>query len=250
VAQATSKKMTMRVLILLIFLSSFQTANGQVKPYFPNLTHVVIDTSLKVVFGYENKSTRFINIPCYKLDKKDPRHCYKDSVLAEWTVVAKYKSEKLLDSAYIIYSQGMSDDPGFGIYTKEAKCIGYFPCLEFYINASGTVYTAGHTDNMYNHRRKFQIQVDTVLEIKQPYNYVGLKGKTLKDLTLYRDKTGNNVVAQLPKGYEIEILLADASANDFDVKNFLARTDFGLVGWIRLEGFAEPIIEGLYFAGD
>jgi len=84
--------------------------------YFPNLTRVSIDTSLKVFFGYDKKTTHFINKPCYALDEKDPRHCFRDSVFAEWTVVAKYKYEKLADTVYIIYSAGMSDDPGFGIY--------------------------------------------------------------------------------------------------------------------------------------
>jgi hypothetical protein len=243
--------MITRILLSIILLSTFLTAHGQAKTYFRNLTSVCIDTSLKVFFGYDKKTTRLINKPCYSLDKKDPRHCYEDSVLAEWTIVAKYKFEKPADSVYIIYSAGLSDDPSFGIYTKDDKVIGRFTCLEFYINASGTIYTAGHTNNMYNRRRKFQIQEDTAVEIKQPYNYVGLKGKALKELTLYKDKTGNDIVAQLPKGYEIEILLADASTKDFEMDvNFLVKTDFGLVGWLRLEGFADPVIEGLYYAGD
>ena len=243
--------MTTRLLISAIFLLTILSAHGQAKMYFPNLTRVSIDTSLKVFFGYDKKTTHFINKPCYALDEKDPRHCFRDSVFAEWTVVAKYKYDKLADTVYIIYSAGLSDDPGFGIYTKDDKIIGSITCLEFYINASGTIYTAGHTNSMYNRKRKFQIQGDTLVEIKQPYNYVGLKGKTLIDLTLHKEKTGIEIVAQLPKGYEVEVLLAEASTKDFEMDyNFLVRTDFGLVGWLRLEGFVEPVIEGLYYAGD
>ncbi len=243
--------MMKRLFISAIFLLILLTSYGQTKTYFPNLTRACIDSSLKVFFSYDKKTIRFINKPCWKLNKKDAHHCYKDSILDEWMIVAKFKYEKIADSVYVIYSAGMSVDPCFGIYTKSNKAIGKFNCLEFYINASGTIYTAGHTNNMYNRRRKFQIQTDTILEIKQPYNYVGLKGKTLKEFNLYKDKTGNDIVAQVPKGYEIEILLADATTKDFEVDyNFLVRTDFGLVGWLKLEGFAEPVIDGLYYAGD
>lgn len=106
---------------------------------------------------------------------------------------------------------------------------------------------------MYNRRRKFQLQNDTILEIKQPYNYVGLKGKTEKSITLYKDKTGPDIVAQLPKAYEIEVLLAESPTKDFESDQlFLVRTDFGLVGWLRLstEDVYEPVLKGLFYAGD
>jgi hypothetical protein len=104
---------------------------------------------------------------------------------------------------------------------------------------------------MYNRRRKFQIIKDTISQIEQPYNYVGLKGKTLKAITLYKEKTGFDVVAQLSKDHEIEILLAESSTPDFEPDTlFLVKTDFGLVGWLRLAGFAEQVIEGLYYKGD
>jgi hypothetical protein len=104
---------------------------------------------------------------------------------------------------------------------------------------------------MYDRRRKFQIQADTVIEVKQPYNYVGLKGKALRDFVLYKDKQGDEFVAQIPKGYDVEILLAEAETKDFAIDyNFLVKTDFGLVGWLRLDSPTEQVIEGLYYAGD
>jgi hypothetical protein len=128
-----------------------------------------------------------------------------------------------------------------------------FSCTEFYINSFGTIYTTGHVNNMYNRKRKFQIQKDTVIEIKQPYSYVGLKGKILKNIVLYHDKIGNEMVAQLPKGYEIEILLTEAKTKDYESDyNFLVKTDFGLVGWLRLtnEDLFGGILKELYYAGD
>ncbi len=106
---------------------------------------------------------------------------------------------------------------------------------------------------MYNRKRKFQIQNETINEIKQPYNYVGLKGKTLKDIVLYSEKDGNEVAAKLQAGYEIEILLAESSTKDYEIDHlFLVKTDFGLVGWLRLadEDTYGAILKELYFAGD
>lgn len=229
------------------------TSLGQTKSHFPNLTRISIDSDYQVYFAYDRKYTRLINKPCFLLDRKNPYYCDKDSVPAGWIVVAKFKNENINDSLTIVYSPGMSADPSFTITNSNDQGIRDFSCLEFYINGSGTIYTAGHTNNMFDRRRKFQIQGDTILEIIQPYNYVGLKGKTLKAITLYQDKIGNEIVAQLPKGYEIEILLAEGTTPDFDLNtNFLVKTDFGLVGWLRLEegDIFGAILKELYYAGD
>ena len=240
-------------MIIAFLLGTILKVCGQSKPLFPNLTKVCIDTAVKVVFGYDKTTTRFINKPCYKLDTKDPLHCDKDSIFATWILVAKYKNKNMNDSLYIIYSQGMSEDMVFELATKPdaSTRIGSFYCLEFYINSLGTIYTAGHTNNMFNMRRKFQLQGDTIREVRQPFYYVGLKGKTLNEITLYAVKSGKDIVAQLPADYEIEILLAEYAEKDTEMgTRFLVRTEFGLVGWLRVEGFAEGVLKELYFAGD
>lgn len=243
--------MKIRTLLLSIILVNFLTTHGQTKSYFPNLTKVSIDTSYKAYFGYD-KSCRLINKFCGTLDKKDPFYC-SESSLVEGIVVARYKTLMLKDSIDILFDRGMSDDPEFSVYKKGQKIMGRFSCVEFYINSSGVIYTSGHTNNMYNRKRKFQIQNDTIIEIKQPYNYVGLKGKTEKEIILYKDKEGADIVAQLPKGYEIEILLADATTKDYNAELFyLVKTEFGLIGWLRLTGedVYNGIVKGLYYAGD
>jgi hypothetical protein len=243
--------MKTRILILSAFLTSILTALGQTKSYFPTLTKVSIDTSYKAYFGYD-KSSRLINKFCGTLDKKDPFYC-SESSLIEGVVVARYKNQALKDSVNILFSGGMSDDPEFSVYTKSGRTMGRIACVEFYINSSGTIYTSGHANNMYNRRRKFQIQNDTILEIKQPYNYVGMKGKTQKDITLYKDMQGSDIVAQLPKGYEIEILLTDATTKDYQIDHFfLVKTDFGLIGWLRLtnEDIYGAVLKDLFYAGD
>jgi hypothetical protein len=243
---------------LLIFLIVFQCFSivfvAQKSQYFPNLKRVSVDADLGVFFNYDTKTTRLINKPCFELDKTDQRHCTKDSVYLEWIVVAKYKSKELMDSVYVIYTAGWSSDPCFGIYSKNDDCLLRLTCLDFYINNQGTIYTAGHTNNMYNRKRKYQLQADTAIEVKQPYNYVGLKGKTSREVTLYSDTLKTEIVAKLPVNYEIEILLTSSATRDFDAdRKFLVKTEFGLVGWfIEVEGgeVHPPLIGGLFYNGD
>lgn len=227
------------------------SASGQNKSYFPQMTKILVDSSFHAVFGYE-KGMQVINRSCRSLDPKDPFYCDSEAVVTG-VLVAKYKAPGIKDSLSILFDGGMSDDPEFSILGKGQKLIGHVSCVEMYINASGVIYTAGHANNMFNRRRKFQIQKDTLVEVKQPYYYVGLKGQILKDITLYRDKTGPDVVAQLPKGYEIEVLLSEAPTKDYEIDNlFLVRTDFGLVGWLRLsnEDTFGGVLKELYFRGD
>ncbi|MBP1672759.1 MAG: hypothetical protein H6Q25_574 [Bacteroidetes bacterium] len=240
-------------LTILLFISISLNSIAQSKVYFPNLTRVSIDTTYNVFFSYEQKCTRLINKPCFNLDRNNPYFCDLDSVNFDWVLVAKFKNDKTKDTLTILYAQGMSDDPAFKITNNKHEIIKEFYCLEFYINGSGTIYTSGHTNNMFDRRRKFQIQNDSIMEIIQPFNYVGLKGKTLKPITLYKDRTGNDIVAQLPKDYEIEILLADGTSPDFEVDTlFLVKTDFGLVGWLRIteDDIYRGILYDFFYAGD
>jgi hypothetical protein len=245
--------MTIKQLISSCFLLIVLNAIGQTKSNFPNLAKVSIDKTYGVLFGYDKSTTRFINKPCYLLDKNDPLHCYIDSVVDTWTFVAKFKNKNLEDSLNITYSQGLSADPEYSITSKTGKKIGRFSCIEFYINSLGTIYTAGHVNNMFNRKRKFQILKDTIIEIQQPFNYVGVKGKTLKDITLYNDKIGNTIIAQIPKNYEIEVLLSEGNTEDYRVDYYyLVKTEFGLIGWLRLskDDYQGTVIENLYYNGD
>ena len=215
------------------------------------MSKVTVESSFHAIFGYE-KGVNVLKRSCLSLDPKDPFYCDSEAVTSG-VIVAMYKAPGIQDSLTILFDGGMSDDPEFSIYRKDQKLLGHVSCVEMYINASGLVYTAGHANNMFNRRRKFQIQKDTLMEIKQPYYYVGIKGPVQKDITLYRGKTGTETVAQLPKGYEVEVLLAEPLAKDYETDYlFLVRTDFGLVGWLRLtnEDMFGGVLTELFFNGD
>ncbi len=244
----------MRTILTLAFtLLLVKTLVGQNKKLFPSLNYVLINKTYKAGFNYDPKTTRLINTPCFLLDKKNPLFCYKDSDYDYRTLVGKYKNKLMSDSINICFIEGASADPEFDIYTQNGKLIGAISCLNFYITETGLIYTCGHTNSMFDNRRKFRLLKDTIIEVKQPFRYVGLKGKTLKPIILYQNKTGNEIVAQLSSRSEIEILLCEPTENEFDTeRNFLVKTEFGLIGWLRTttDDDQGTLLKEFYFAGD
>lgn len=244
----------MKNLMTLVLLSTVLIIHAQDNPGFQNLENVSIDTVYNGFFHYDPGSSRLINTSCRLLSKNDPFYC-SDDIPFDGYIVAKYSNDNLRDSIIIFFNGGLSMDPEFLIYSGTNRIIGQFAANNLYINQWGTIYTSGHVNCMYNRKRKYQLQEDTIIEIVQPYNYVGLKGNTETDIVLYSDKAGSDILARLPANYEIEILLAEANTKDYDIDLFfLVRTKFGLVGWLRLmdhnDGVYGGILKDLFFAGD
>lgn len=122
--------------------------------------------------------------------------------------------------------------------------------LRFEMPGDGCVYASGHVNTMFNHRRRYCLDGDRLKEVAQPFHYVGLKSKTLHDLTFYSDKGATNVVGTIPKGGFVEVLVASTQRED-EHYDFLVRDKNGLTGWVRLSGGREAEdIEGIFFAGD
>lgn len=241
----------MKRLITSIFILACLSSYGQKTTYFANLKKVFIDTTnKKFIFGYDAKTFKYLNLKCSQFPKTDYWYC--DNEDHEFiTKLTQIYNAKITDTLEILFDPGPSDDPEFIVTKKNGKIIGRVDALEFYITEQNVIYTAGHTNNMFNKRRKFQLFQDTLLEIQQSFYYVGLKSKTISTLTLYKQKTGNEIIASIPKDYIVEVLLCDSELNDSE-KLYLVRTEFGLVGWLRLkESYAyDTPIEGLRFMGD
>ncbi|MCF7886162.1 MAG: hypothetical protein K9M80_06685 [Candidatus Marinimicrobia bacterium] len=71
--------------------------------------------------------------------------------------------------------------------------------LRISIPGDGNIYISGHTNNMFNKRRIYHLESNTLKEIKQPFYYVGQEGVLQKDITLYRDQDNNIPVIKLKK---------------------------------------------------
>jgi hypothetical protein len=241
------------LLLIICFFVTGSELFGQANNYFPQLAKIRIDGGMQpIVFGYTKNEVKLIRKKAIQLPKTDPWYC-PDPDAPCFEKLAAFKNPLFKDSLYVLFSHGPSADPSFGIGTKVGKMLGTVNGLEFYLTNNGTFYVNGHTNNLFNKKRKFQIKSDTIAEVVQPFYYVGLQSVTLKDIVLYKDKTGNEVVASLPKGYKIEVVLTDYGRPDFELEDhFLVRSEYGLMGWVRLnkEESWDKTIKGLFFAGD
>lgn len=148
------------------------------------------------------------------------------------------------------YSEGASEDPEFLFYQQEE--VGFRSLKSIYgkqifISGNGNIYVSGHTNNMFNKRRKFKFENETIREIDQPFYFVGLQTKTLKTIKLHSDKSLDNILATLPANSPIEVVAAEY-ANE--CQYFLIKTSFGLLGWWKLDNFNSREIAKLFYAGD
>ena len=156
------------------------------------------------------------------------------------------------DTVTILFDSGPSDDPAFYLTSTSTGKTTSFPGKNLYVPGGKNIYVSGWTNSYYDVRRKFTYDGTNFTEVKQPYQYVGLKTKIKRIgpkedppilVPLYADKSKTNTVAVLSEGSEIEILVTQD--NDW----YLARTSFGLVGWVHVnQEMYTPF--GLYFAGD
>lgn len=184
-----------------------------------------------------------------KLPPEEPTYqkAYDDAgVYMVYVTDVKLKAD---DADYHVLrcDSGGSDDPQcVFLTTQDANGKGVaIPGRLFVIPGDGCVYSAGHTDNMFDTRAVHCLVDGELKPVAQPFNYAGLKSKTLKELTLYSDKTGAATVTKIGKGQFVEVVLQDGDW-------FLLRNRFGLTGWAKLatdtQGATE--IDGFYYAGD
>lgn len=247
--------------LLLLLLLPLQLLWAQTEKSFPQYTWVdanVLDKDGSR-FGYEKASFTPILKDCRTLPKTDPFYITDDS--DDITLLGKYKNASMIDYVYILYTPGASADPEFRIADKNGNPIWAEMAEEMCINSNGVIYVSGNMNKMFNQRMKFQLANGKVTEVKQPFYYVDVKGKLLKPVKLYSQKNNRGeLVATLPVGYEIEVLLAspetgkDEYGDEKPMMSYLARTAFGLVGWLQLTDddnyFMNPVVKGLGYMGD
>ena len=155
------------------------------------------------------------------------------------------------DACYVVYIAGWDEGFRFCRPRAEKELGALWPHGLLVVPGEGMVYTRHHRNN-FDARRKFRLEKDSIVEVKQPYLYVGLKSKTLREVKIYDNREKSGVIATLPAGYEIEILLAESDRTDGDKGFYLVRTGFGLCGWAELAAAqgTSVDVEGLEYRGD
>ncbi|NLB32093.1 MAG: hypothetical protein GX822_10685 [Alcaligenaceae bacterium] len=247
--------------ILLALLScQLPIAWAQTEESFPNFTWITPNLEYESSrFGFEPASFTLVNQDCRKVAKEHP--CYEDLEWTENILLGTYQNASMAKPLYVIYSPGPSVDPLFTIIDQNNQRLWSEGAEQMAINSNGVIYLSGNTNKMFNQRMKFQLSNYQVQEVPQPYYYVDVRGALLKPVKLYSQPNNQGqLIATLPVGYDIEILLAAASPQttsdtEFPLtKDYLARTAFGLVGWLRLTDddtfHMNPIVPGLGFMGD
>jgi len=170
--------------------------------------------------------------------------------LAKRTRVLRTKiSKESTDEYFIDYNSGVSADPSFSIYTienGEEKPLFGVGGLEIRIPGDGNVYVSGHTNNMFNKRRKFTLKNGGLEEVIQPFYYVGLNTETTQEVTLLSNIDFKNPVITLAPGSKVEVLINKG-------EYYLVKTPYGITGWVYIFGGAHQAIspiKGIYYAGD
>lgn len=148
---------------------------------------------------------------------------------------------------FIDFDPGPSADPGFVITEqKSGKLVGSIGAESIVIPGNGFIYAAGRANRMHLEHLKFAIRDGKLVEVEQPFSYVGLKSKAKVDLKLLAKKDGGEVIASIPAGDALEVVLRDG-------EHLLVKTRFGLLGWWKMKTSVmadDAEIEGIYYAGD
>jgi len=152
------------------------------------------------------------------------------------------------DYYFIDYSPGSSGDPEFIIYRilpDRLLKIKVLKGTNIYIPGNGYIYISGHTNNMFDTKKKFILKGDVLKEVPQEYYFVGVQSVTTKPIELYSDTKLEEINARLPIGAPVTVVI-----NKGDL--YLIKTSFGLLGWMKItiSLSGESPIKDLYFAGD
>lgn len=129
----------------------------------------------------------------------------------------------------ISFFEGHALDPTFTIekfVDGKSTMIRDIQATTLVVPGNGYVYSSGHVFSRYEGKSKYKVHEYSIVEVKQPFYYVGVKGKANIDINIYSEKVGGELVAHLPKGSQFEVLLNSR-------QYFLIKTNFGLVGWFE-----------------
>jgi hypothetical protein len=165
--------------------------------------------------------------------------------------VAKLRlSARSGDTLIVDYTEGPSCDPAF-IISRVEKCgqrrlDWAIDGLDFEAPGDGFFYIRGHTDSWFDMRRKFTVEGGNLREVKQPFYYVGLETKTLRQVPIFSTQGCGEYIGVIEEGVPVTVILSDG-------RTFLLKIDHDVLGWWRPQNMAQQRaeeIEGIYVRGD
>ncbi len=150
------------------------------------------------------------------------------------------------ESYFVDFSPGPSVDPSFQIFAADGKTeLGVIEGDFLMIPGNGFLYSYQRSDRDFLQRRKYRLREGKVVEVLQPFLFVGLEGRALKEIVLLSQKGSGERVATIAKGDKVFVVLNDGGF-------YLVKTKTGLLGWVCFgeQGQQAEWVEGLFFAGD
>ncbi len=232
----------MRIILFFLLISFASTVHAEKQALpFSSLAKIEIKERLYpiVVIKYDPSVTKVMdenyNERIYDLYGATPKK----------SIITKISAED--STSYTVsYFPGPSVDPEFVIFIddgKELQEVGSVFATEIVIPANGYLYFSGHTNNMYNQKRKYIIKNNTLVEVPQPFYYVGVSSVATSYFKIYTDTSYTDVVAEIASGTPVTVLL---NKNE----HYLIKTDYGLVGWVKFLEKEKTVIKDIFFAGD
>lgn len=217
-----------------------------------SLATTEIGNDSRIQFTYPVNAVTLIMQPCDSLSEGDEWYCPEPVYSRNWRV-AEW-NESFSQAGFTIYfSPGPSEDPEFIFIDHTGKRLGYIAGLKLEIHSDQIIYASGHSNTMYNKKRMYIIEVDTILEISQPFYHVGQKGNLLRNIDVFSDESLKQKQQQINQGEEIEIVFALSGGKDESFeKIYLIKTNAGIMGYIRIENEDSygALMEGFFYAGD
>jgi len=229
-----------RFLTIFALSAALVSARAEEKPAFPGLATLAIpekDSPFPGQVAYDAALSEVIDKPL-PLEEGAPEIRRMIATRVNREAEARY---------FIDFDPGPSADPGFIITDqKTGKLVGSIGAESLAIPGNGFIYATGRANRMHLEHLKYAIRDGKLVEIAQPFSYIGLQSKAKVALKLLATKDGGEVIANVPSGDAVEVVLRDG-------EHLLVKTRFGLLGWWKMNPsvMAENAeIEGIYYAGD
>jgi hypothetical protein len=230
---------------------------ASIQAAFPDLSYLSVkpmDTlGTTATVAYQAKGTTIINKARKNLPATHPLHPTQD--LSDDDVLLMETSLGGAQRYYVVFSLGPSMDPSFYFVRTDAGDEASWqeiPGTAVAIPGNGFVYAATRTNSYFTKRRKYAVSPGGLRELPQPFYSVALKTRALKPITMYASPDEDAVVAQLPAGHALEVVLTDDKQDKQSRTCFLVKTPMGLLGWVWVPSsqYRADTIEGISWWGD
>jgi hypothetical protein len=164
------------------------------------------------------------------------------------------------DNFLVSFSDWPSDDMSFNFYSENAEGLQHIGSVygtEILVANWPFVYVSGHVNNAVHETKLIKLTREEIAESSHHITYIGKSSRTRHPVDLYTtsDKDSRELVARVPAGVALELLVRRANANiDPEELCMFVKTESGMIGWICLEESklteeSSPL-DSVYFRGD